>query len=104
MRISKRQREEAMQLYREGGEAVGRLLTYHPEDEPRIWLLVAGTGVWKRWHLRAFKSIWRLENPQEYQRVKDSRRVKARSKRTWDGRMEATREASLEAVLKKTDP
>lgn len=98
MRISKRRREEAMPFYREGGEAIGRLLNYHPEEEPRIWSLVAGTGIWPRWYLMAFRSIWRLENPKEFQSIKDKRRTKRRRKAAQAGKLEASREAAAAAM------
>ncbi|WGL30661.1 hypothetical protein SCRES3_gp4 [Synechococcus phage S-CRES3] len=100
MRISKRRREEAMPFYREGGEAIGRLLNYHPEEEPRIWSLVAGLGLWQRWYLLAFRSIWRLENPREFQAIKDKRNTRRRSKAKQASRLEAThREAAAAAML-----
>ena len=89
-----------MPFYREGGEAIGRLLNYHPEEEPRIWLLVAGTGIWPRWYLMAFRSIWRLENPKEFQAIKDKRRTKRRRKARQASMLEEThREAAAAAML-----
>jgi hypothetical protein len=97
-------RAEAEPFYREGGEAIGRLLNYHPEEEPRVWLLVAGTGIWKRWYLQAFKSIWRLENPQEYSCIKSARNKRKQRKLTWASRLETSREAASVAMLKPTQP
>ena len=99
MGVSRREAEEAMDLYREGGEAVGRLLNYRPEEEPRIWVLMAGTGIWKRRHLQVFKSIWRQENRLEYNRIKQARYEKRRLAQKRAASLEATREASTEAVL-----
>ena len=100
MRISKRRREEAMPFYREGGEAIGRLLNYNPEEEPRIWSLVAGLDLWPRWYLMAFRSIWRLENPREFQAIKDKRKTRRRRKASQASRLEAThREAAAAAML-----
>lgn len=98
MRVGHRMRAEAEPFYREGGEAIGRLLNYHPEEEPRVWLLVAGTGIWKRWYLMAFKALWRLENPQEYSCIKSSRNRRKESKRAWAGKLEASREAAKAAM------
>lgn len=90
-----------MPLYREGGEAIGRLLNHHPEREPQIWALVAGAEIWKRWHLLAFKSIWRLENPVEYQAIKDARKIKARRNQRWTRKLEESREAAKAAMPSK---
>ena len=87
-----------MPFYREGGEAIGRLLNYHPEEEPRIWSLVAGTNIWPRWYLTAFKSIWRMENPREFQSIKDKRRMKRQTKARRDGRIQESREAATAAM------
>lgn len=94
MGISRRKRAEAEPFYREGGEAIGKLLNYHPTEEPRIWALVAGTGIWKRWYLMAFKSIWRLENVREYNTLKSSREQRRRYARKEDAKLEAIREAA----------
>lgn len=83
-----------MDLYREGGEAIGRLLNYHPEEEPRIWSLVAGAGIWTRRHLSVFKSIWRRENPNEYIALKQARYDRKRLARRRAAKLGETREAS----------
>jgi len=88
-----------MDLYREGGEAIGRLLNYHPEEEPRIWSLVAGVGIWKRRHLSVFKSIWRREHPSEYAVLKQARYQRKRQARQRAAKLEQRREASAEAML-----
>lgn len=102
MKISRRQREEARPFYDEGGEAIGRLLSYHPEEEPRIWVLVAGTGIWKRWYLRAFASIWRLENPAEYARLKVARYDRKRERQKRASKLDRNREAAKAAMLPKS--
>jgi hypothetical protein len=86
--------EEAMPFYREGGEAIGELLSTYPEQEPEIWALVAGLGLWKRQYLVAFKSIWRRENPTAYSRIKTARHRRRRSKANLASRLEEAREAS----------
>ena len=94
---------EVEPFYREGGEAIGRLLNYHPEEEPRIWALVAGTRIWKRWYLMAFKSFWRQENIQEYNRIKSAREKRKRRKRNQAAKLEAThREAASAAMLNRS--
>lgn len=72
---------EVTPLYENGGEPIGRLLHYHPEKEPEIWGMVGGTGMWKRWHLAAFRRMWRDRNPAEAKRVTKLREYHARAKR-----------------------
>lgn len=101
MGCSDRMRAEAEPFYREGGEAIGRLLSYNPEKEPQVWALVAGTGIWKRWYLAAFKSIWRKEHPQEYNALKAARERRKRRNKTWARKLEAMREAAKAAMPSK---
>lgn len=93
VRASRRLIEEAMPFYREGGEAVGELLSAHPEREPEIWALVAGTGIWKRYYLVAFRSIWRRENPQAYTNMKAKRHRDRKGARDRASKLHAAREA-----------
>jgi hypothetical protein len=74
-------REEARQLYEDGGESIGYLLCCYPEMEPEIWKMVAGAGIWRRKDLAAFKSIWRLEHPNEYGYIKRLRYVRRKSRK-----------------------
>ncbi len=97
-------REEAEPFYREGGEAIGRLLNYHPEEEPRVWLLVAGTGIWKRWYLMAFKALWRLENQLEYNVIKQRRYEKKGLSKRRAAKLEASRSQASAEVRQADDP
>ena len=103
MRVTAKMRAEAEPLYREGGEAVGRLLSYHPDQEPRIWSLVAGAGIWKRWHLAAFKSIWRTENPVEYGNLKSARSRARSTKKAKADEVKRNRKAAKDAITKDKD-
>jgi len=97
-------RAEAEPFYREGGEAVGMLLSYEPELEDRIWRLVSGLGLWKRWYLAAFKSIWQKENPRQYACFKSARYRRRRRGADVARRLEASREAALAAMPTKKEP
>ena len=91
-----------MPFYREGGEAVGELLSAYPEREPEIWALVAGTGIWKRCYLTAFKSIWRRENPKAYTNMKAKRHRDKMGAKARASKLEETR-SQCSADLRKTD-
>lgn len=93
-------RAEAEPFYREGGEAIGELLCRNPEREPEIWLLVAGTGIWKRWYLWAFAAWWRIEHPREYSAIKSLRHWRKGNNLKKAGRLEASkREAANKAAM-----
>lgn len=94
-------RQETWSHYDEGGRGIGRLLAYEPWREPEIWALVGGTGIWKRWYLKCFVSWWRFENPLEYNRAKQARYQRRCANRTQAAKLEASREASKEAMLKR---
>lgn len=53
---------EVTPLYENGGESIGKLLVHRPDLEPEIWKLVSGIGVWRRWHLKAFKKMYTERN------------------------------------------
>jgi hypothetical protein len=46
----------------------------------------------------AFRSIWRLENPKEFQSIKDKRRTKRRRKAAQASKLEESREAAAAAM------
>lgn len=60
---------EVTPLYENGGEPIGRLLVYYPEKEPEIWKMVNGVMGWKRWHLAAFRRMWKDRNPKDAKRI-----------------------------------
>lgn len=97
-------KDQTWAAYDEGGRAIGKLLAHEPHREPEVWALVSGTGIWKRWYLKCFVSWWRLENPLEYNRIKQARYQGRCSRKKQAAKLEASREASSEAMLKKTSP
>jgi hypothetical protein len=105
MNFSKSRREEAWPFYEEGGRAVAELLCHHPEKEPEVWALMAGTGIWKRWYLKVFKSFWKAENPREYNNAKHRRHNRKRYARDKQRRLEARRrEAADKAAMLNQAP
>ncbi len=66
--------------YEEGGRGVGRQLLHDKSKEPQIWKLLGGTGVWPRWYLSAFRTMYIKENPREYRNWR-ARRERQREKR-----------------------
>lgn len=103
MRHRKNWKKETWSHYDEGGRAIGRMLAHEPHREPEVWALVSGTGIWKRWYLKCFVSWWRIENPLEYNRIKQARYAKKLSARRRDAKLEEAREASTETVLASQD-
>ena len=88
--------------YEEGGEAIGRTLMYHPEKEPELWSLMAGTEIWPRWYLKCFATLYRQANPREYEALKKRWQYKRQSKAEKAGRVETSREAASSAMPTKT--
>jgi hypothetical protein len=97
-------KELTWEAYDEGGRGIGRLLAYEPHREPEIWALVSGTGIWKRWYLKCFVSWWRIENPLEYNRIKQARYIRKRRRQEQTSKLKASREASAEAMRSKPSP
>lgn len=62
-------RDEVIPAYEEGGEAIGRALMYDNSKESYYWALVSGLGLWPRWYLSAFKTLYRERNKTEMERV-----------------------------------
>ena len=60
--------------YEEGGRAIGKRLLWDKSAEPKIWSLIAGTDIWPRWYLMAFRYCYIQENPLENMRWKNYRR------------------------------
>ena len=87
--------------YEEGGEAIGRTLMYHPEKEPELWNLMAGTGIWPRWYLKCFATLYRQAHPKEYEALKKRWQYRRKSKAEKAGRVETSREAASAAMPTK---
>ena len=80
---------EVTPLYENGGEPIGRFLIYCPEKEPEIWKMVSGVTGWKRWHLAAFRRMWKDRNPKDWKRINDSAyQLKRKRKAAAQARME----------------
>lgn len=70
------------EAYEEGGRGVGRQLLHDKSMEPKLWALLSGTGVWPRWYLSAFRSLYIKENPKEYRNWRRRReRARGRAKK-----------------------
>jgi|14BtaG_2_1085337.scaffolds.fasta_scaffold00111_40 hypothetical protein len=66
MKRPKDWRIQAKVPYEEGGRAIGRVIMHDRSREPYLWSLLSGTGMWQRWHLNAFATLYREENIREY--------------------------------------
>ena len=100
-RYRKNWRDEVVPAYEEGGEAIGRTLMYHPEKEPELWNLMAGTGIWPRWYLKCFATLYRQAHPKEYEALKKRWQYRRKSKAEKAGRVETSREAASAAMPTK---
>lgn len=103
MVLSKGKMDEARPFYEEGGRAIGEMLCHDPAKESLLWDLVAGSGLWKRWYLTAFKYMWQRENPIEARKAKHKRYERKRGARLRADRLTARREAG-KAKLTKPKP
>lgn len=68
--------------YDEGGEAIGRAIMYDPGKEPYYWSLVGGTGIWPRWYLKCFATLYRERNRREYERWKKAKQHRDKMRHT----------------------
>ena len=68
--------------YEEGGEAIGRAIMYDPGKEPYYWSLVGGTGIWPRWYLKCFATLYRQAHRREYEGWKKSRQYRDKMRHT----------------------
>lgn len=91
------------EAYEEGGRAIGKTLLWSKGREPMIWSLIAGTSIWPRWYLSAFRTLYIRENPKEYWTWKNRRACKRRMVRLSEQRR---REVTpyTEAVNLSEDP
>ncbi len=80
MKRPKNWREKVTPVYLEEGRAVGRMIMHDRSQEEYLWSLLGGTGVWPRWYLEAFATLYREENMTEYNTQK-SRKYKRRKKK-----------------------
>ena len=91
-RYRKNWRDEVVPAYEEGGEAIGRTLMYHPEKEPELWKLMAGTDIWPRWYLKCFATLYRQAHPREYEALKKRWQDRRKGKAGKAGKVETNRE------------
>jgi len=71
-------------VYAQEGKAIGRLIMHDREQEAYLWSLLGGTGLWPRWYLYAFATLYREENIREYnaqKAIKHSRRKRKKESR-----------------------
>jgi hypothetical protein len=80
MKRPKNWRETLAPIYAEEGRAIGRVIMHDRSQEAYLWSLLGGTGVWPRWYLYAFATLYREENTTEYNAQK-SRKRRRRIKR-----------------------
>ena len=64
-RYRKNWRDEVVPAYEEGGEAIGRTLMYHPEKEPELRKLMAGTSIWPPWSMKGIATLSRHAPPRD---------------------------------------
>ncbi|HAW75188.1 MAG TPA: hypothetical protein DCW74_05560 [Alteromonas australica] len=76
MKRPKNWRETLAPIYQEEGRAIGRMIMHDRSQEEYLWSLLGGTGVWPRWYLYAFATLYREENMTEYNTQKSRKRRK----------------------------
>ena len=94
-------RDEVEPAYEEGGEAIGRAIMYDPESEAKMWHLLGGTGIWPRWYLKCFATLYRQAHPREYEALKKRWQYKRNSKAEKADRIAENREAASAAMPTK---
>jgi len=95
-------KNEAMwQAYEESGRAIGKRLLWDKSAEPKIWSLIAGTDIWPRWYLMAFRYCYIQENPLENMRWKNYRRHRKAKLLRQHARMSECQEGARETLRSK---
>ena len=96
MKRPKNWREEVTPVYLEEGQAIGRMIMHDRDKEPYFWQLIGGTGLWPRWYLMAFATLYRQSHMTEYNTLKSRwNRGKAKKK--------AMKEEQERASVKRLD-
>jgi len=91
-------REIVRPAYEEGGVSIGRMIMYDRSKELEIWSLIGPADIWPRWYLYAFATLYREDNPKEYERQKRNKcNAKHRAARK-AGMMEESRKQAREEL------
>ncbi len=67
--------------YREGGQAIGKLLTHDPSQEEYLWKLLKDVKLWPKWYLHGFRCLYRDEHPREHANAVKRRYLRKKKKR-----------------------
>ena len=89
-------RDEVEPAYEEGGEAIGRAIMYDPESEAKMWHLLGGTGIWPRWYLKCFATLYRERNLKEYQNMRRNQKTARDRKARQGDKLEGNREQAAD--------
>ena len=76
--------------YDEGGRGIGKALMWDKSRESYFWSLIRGLGLWPRWYLLCFRTLYIRENPDDYLKYRIWKKNKQRRKKLLD---EKAREA-----------
>ena len=69
---------------------------YDPESEAKMWHLLGGTGIWPRWYLKCFATLYRERNLKEYQNMRHAKwHARSKRKRNAD-KLEGNREQAAD--------
>ena len=65
-----RTHEEFWTAYEEGGEKLGRILMRDRSKEEYFWRTLGSLGLYPRWYLMAFMTVYKERHPNEAKAVK----------------------------------
>lgn len=85
-------RDEVIPVYEAEGEAIGKALMIDRSLEPEIWKVVGGTGIWPRWYIHAFGTLYIERHPKQWRNLKSNRSHARRRARDRSGKLKHTRE------------
>ena len=66
-------REQLRPVYETDGKAIGRMIMRDRSKEPELWAMIGPTSLWPRRYLHAFATMYKQDNPKEYERWKKNR-------------------------------
>lgn len=66
-------RIELRPIYESDGKSIGRMLMYDRSKEASLWEVLGPTKIWPRWYLYGFATLYKEDNPREYERFKKNR-------------------------------